>query len=71
MGDYLGMGGYAGFVWPSYIITALVMGVLFAASWQGLKSRQRTLEALRAALGRRGDKKTTGTDTTLETAGDS
>lgn len=47
------MGGYAGFIWPSYIITALVLAIVFALTWRLLKTSERRLEALQAARGRR------------------
>ncbi|MFA7430849.1 MAG: heme exporter protein CcmD [Rhodospirillaceae bacterium] len=53
MANYFDMGGYAGFVWPSYAVAAIVLGVLFIATWRGLKSRERTLEALLASRGPR------------------
>ena len=28
------MGGYAGFVWPAYALTAIVLGGLTLASWR-------------------------------------
>jgi heme exporter protein D len=56
--SFFEMGGYAGFVWPSYAITALVMVGLLMVSLRELRDRERTLAALEAArdstrLGRR------------------
>jgi heme exporter protein D len=51
--EFLDMGGYAGFIWPSYIITALVLAIVFALTWRLLKTSERRLEALQAARGRR------------------
>lgn len=53
MSEFFDMGGYAAFVWPSYAVTAVVLVILVAASWLGLKSRRRTLETLQAAHGGR------------------
>jgi heme exporter protein D len=32
--NWLWMGGYAGFVWPAYGVTATVLGGLALASWR-------------------------------------
>jgi len=49
------MGGYAGFVWWAYGVTALVMAGLVLATWRGLKTRERELKALQdMSPGRRG-----------------
>jgi len=50
---FLEMGGYAGFVWPSYGIAAVVMGGLFIAVWRGLRHDERLLARLQAATGGR------------------
>nr|WP_184046468.1 heme exporter protein CcmD [Roseospira visakhapatnamensis] len=47
------MGGYAGFVWSSYGVTAVVLGGLFVSVWLGLRRDERTLARLQAALGGR------------------
>ncbi len=51
--EFLDMGGYAAFVWPSYIIAAVVMVVLAIASWRELVTERATLEKLEAAHGSR------------------
>ncbi len=43
---FIDMGGYAVFIWPSYILSALVLGVLYVRSSQRLKKAERELEAL-------------------------
>ncbi|KJS35115.1 MAG: hypothetical protein VR70_16320 [Rhodospirillaceae bacterium BRH_c57] len=53
MASYFDMGGYAGYVWPSYAVTAIVLVALFVATWRGLKNRERTLETLLATRGPR------------------
>lgn len=53
MQEFLDMGGYAGFVWPSYIITFGLLAVVFALTWRLLKTSERRLEGLQAARGRR------------------
>lgn len=40
------MGGYAGFVWSAFGITALVLVGLLVLSWRGLKARESELAAL-------------------------
>jgi heme exporter protein D len=32
--SWFAMGGYAGFVWPAYGVTAIVMGGLALVSWR-------------------------------------
>lgn len=52
---YFSMGGYAGFVWSAYAVTAVVMAALALATWRGLKSRERELKTLQElSPGRRG-----------------
>lgn len=48
MTDFFAMGGYAGYVWGSYLLTAVVLATLFIGAQRGLRRRQRELEALRA-----------------------
>lgn len=47
--SFFEMGGYAGYVWPSFAITALVMIGLLVVSLRELRRRERTLAALEAA----------------------
>ncbi len=47
--DYLAMGGYAAFVWPAFLIAAVVMGALLAVSLRGLGARRAELEALQGS----------------------
>lgn len=48
---FLAMGGYAGFVWPAYGVTALVLIALLVASLRGLRHRQSELDRLERELG--------------------
>ena len=48
MQDFLSMGGYAAFVWPSYGLTAVVLLALLVASLRGLKSTEAQFERLKA-----------------------
>jgi heme exporter protein D len=52
--DYLAMGGYAAFVWPAYVLAAVILGGLFWQSRQGYRRRQRELERLQRGRTRRG-----------------
>jgi heme exporter protein D len=52
--DYLAMGGYAAFVWPAYVLAAVVLGGLFWQSRRGYRRRQRELERLQQGRARRG-----------------
>jgi heme exporter protein D len=51
--EFLAMGGYAEFVWPSYALTALVMGGLVVGTLRTLRGRQRELRTLEGGGGRR------------------
>lgn len=55
LATYFSMGGYGGFVWPSYALAALVMAGLVLTSWRGLRAREAELRALQDLMpGRRG-----------------
>ena len=41
--EFLDMGGYAGFVWPAFGLTALVMVWLLVASLRRLRANERLL----------------------------
>jgi len=47
--NYLGMGGYAGFVWPAFGIALAVLAGFVIASLRTLRARQATLKSLQAA----------------------
>lgn len=51
--SFVHMGGYAGFVWPAFGLTLLVLGGLLVASVRSLKARQSDLAALRAGTSQR------------------
>jgi heme exporter protein D len=44
MNEYLAMGGYAAFVWPSYGIAAVLLVVLFLLSARRLQAAERALD---------------------------
>ena len=43
LSEFLAMDGYAGFVWPAYLIVAAVLAGLLVASRRSLKSTKTTL----------------------------
>jgi len=47
--SFFAMGGYAGFVWPAFGLTALVMIWLLVATLRRLREREKALAALQAA----------------------
>jgi heme exporter protein D len=60
MPEFLDMGKYAPFVWPSYALTVLVMAGLVIVSVRRLRQNKRALKALGdplAAGGRRAAKR--------------
>ena len=48
MGEFFAMGGHGDFIWPAYIIAAVVMAGLLVASLRALRTRQAELDALEA-----------------------
>jgi len=42
--QYLAMGGYAAFIWPSYGVAALLLVALFVLSARRLQSAERALD---------------------------
>jgi heme exporter protein D len=53
MQSFLEMGGYGGFVWPAYGVTAIVLVGLLVASLRALRKRQAALDALERESGAR------------------
>ena len=49
MQDFLNMGGYAGFVWPSYIIGVGVLVGLYVMTKRSLSASESQLDILQAA----------------------
>jgi heme exporter protein D len=47
--NFLGMGGYAGYVWPAFGLVLVVMAGFVIISLRTLKSREATLKTLQAA----------------------
>jgi heme exporter protein D len=52
--DFLAMGGYAGFVWPAYAVTVVVMAGFAVQSLRRYRRNRRALEALQQDRPRRG-----------------
>ena len=46
LGDWLAMGGYGGFVWPCYLLAAVLVIGLALQSWLRLAAAQRSLAEL-------------------------
>jgi len=42
--DFFDMGGYGGFIWPSYAVTFIALIWLFLASWKRAKTAARHLQ---------------------------
>lgn len=53
MESFFDMGGYAAYVWPSYLLTALVMIVLLVSTLGRLRRLQQRLQRLDEAGARR------------------
>lgn len=49
MSDFLAMGGYAAFVWPSYAVAFGVMSGLLIWGWTSARHAEAEVERLRAA----------------------
>ncbi|MFQ5953638.1 MAG: heme exporter protein CcmD [Kiloniellales bacterium] len=48
--EFLGMGGYAAFVWPAYILTAVVLIGLLVMSLRDARAREAALRSIDATL---------------------
>mgnify|MGYP002006004313 CR=1 FL=1 len=46
MGAFFSMGGYAGFIWPCYLLTLGGMGWLAWSSWRRAKNAAATLDEM-------------------------
>ena len=51
--NWFAMGGYAGFVWPAYGVTAIVLGGLAVYSWRRHRRSADSLARLQGRLGTR------------------
>ncbi|MDP6342259.1 MAG: heme exporter protein CcmD [Alphaproteobacteria bacterium] len=55
LGDFLAMGGYAGYVWPAFGAALVVLALLWLFSVRGWRQSERTLAALREHRRRGGE----------------
>jgi heme exporter protein D len=55
MAEFFAMGGYAAFIWPAYIVGALLMVGLLILSLRSMRQREALVETLRSS--RRADRK--------------
>jgi len=46
MSTFLTMGGYAGFVWPCYLLTVLAMAWIGVSSWQRTRKLTKQLNEM-------------------------
>ncbi len=49
MDTYFSMGGHAAYIWPSYLVAAVVLIALLIASWRAVRAREAQLKTLRHA----------------------
>jgi len=47
MAEFFSMGGYGAYVWPSYVMTAVVMAVLLFTSLRSLKATETAFDRLK------------------------
>ena len=48
LSEFFAMGGYAPFIWPAYLIAAIILVTLLGLSIRDLKRNENTLKLLRA-----------------------
>ncbi len=53
MSEFLDMGGYGGFVWPSYLVTLVILGGFTLSSWIGMRRQEAELKSLQDCSPRR------------------
>ena len=47
MSEFLEMGGYAAFIWPAYLLAAVLLGGLTWVSYRGMREREALVNDLR------------------------
>ena len=57
MSEFLDMGGYGGFVWPSYLVTLVILGGFTLSSWIGMRRQEAELKSLQDDSPRRRQKR--------------
>ncbi len=71
LSEFFHMGGYAAFVWPCFIVAAVVMGGLLVSSLRYERQMERTLSTLeKANPGRRRRRQRSANPDTAEAASD-
>ncbi|MBT7769417.1 MAG: heme exporter protein CcmD [Rhodospirillales bacterium] len=55
MQEFLDMGGYAAFIWPCFIVSAVLLVGLLVVSQRQLRTTEATLNALEAEMPARKD----------------
>ena len=50
--EFLAMGGYGAFVWPSYLVVLAVLVVLGGLSWRTFRAANDEADRLKRSLGR-------------------
>jgi heme exporter protein D len=56
MADFLNMGGYAFFVWPSYIVSIIVLVLLGVSAYRFLHSQEAALREMEESLSGKAEK---------------
>jgi heme exporter protein D len=57
--EFLDMGGYGGYIWPSYGVSAAVLIAMLVASQRLLRANEMTIKALESSIKEEpGEKKT-------------
>jgi len=58
MADFFAMGGYAGYVWPAYVITIIVLCAAIVVSLQAHRNARRSVRRLEEDGGEDGEGQT-------------
>ncbi len=66
--EFFAMGGYAGFVWPAFAVTTVVMVALVVLSRRALRANEAMLESLQAQ--RRRERQEASADRAVESESD-
>ncbi len=53
MTEYLAMGGYAAFIWPTYAVAAVLLTGLLVLSLRTMRQRESLVDSLRRDRGQR------------------
>ena len=58
MADFFAMGGYAGFVWPAYVASFLILGAAIVLSLKAHARARKMVRQLEEEAGEAGDRQT-------------